>query len=152
MDGLGSLRLPQSANMDDSQVKILIRQALLYAAMSAFLLCVDIALLWILVQYFSWPYLLAASVSFSAGILVAYILSVTAVFKYRRLKNQPIEFASFAAVGIVGLAINAAAMSFGVGYLGEHYLTAKCGAACLTCVWNFTARRQLLFVPGRAAS
>ena len=80
------------------------------------------------------------------GILVGYIVSVAAVFKYRRFKNQSIEFASFAAVGIVGLAINATAMSFGVGYLGEHYLAAKCGAACLTFAWNFTARRQLLFV------
>ncbi|MEO7206143.1 MAG: GtrA family protein [Steroidobacteraceae bacterium] len=120
--------------------------------MSAFLLCVDIALLWTLVQCFFWSYLLAATVSFSAGVIGGYILSVTAVFKHRRLKNQPIEFASFAAVGIVGLAINAAAMSFGVGYFGEHYLAAKCGAACLTFVWSFAARRQLLFVPSRAAS
>jgi putative flippase GtrA len=152
MEGLEPLRLPQSANIGDSQMKILIRESLLYAAMSAFLLCIDIALLWILVQYFYWPYFFAAAMSFSAGILVGYIFSVTAVFQYRRLKNQPIEFASFAAVGIVGLAINAAAMSFGVGYLGEHYLAAKCGAACLTFVWNFTARRHLLFVPSRAAS
>lgn len=133
-------------------MKILIREALLYTAMSALLLCVDFALLWILVQYFSWPYLLAATVSFSAGILLGYFLSVTAVFKYRRLKNQPMEFAAFAGVGLVGLAINAAAMSFGVGYLGEHYLTAKCGAAILTFAWNFSARRQLLFVHSGAAS
>ena len=146
MDGLGSLRLPQGAGIGDSHVRILIREALLYAAMSGFLLCVDIALLWIMVQFFSWPYLLAATVSFSMGILVGYILCVTKVFKYRRFKNQPIELASFATVGIVGLAINTAAMSFGVSHLGEHYLTAKCGAACLTFAWNFAARRQLLFV------
>jgi putative flippase GtrA len=152
MDGLGSLRLPQSTSMGDAEVKMLIREALLYAAMSAFLLCVDIALLWILVQYFSWPYLLAATVSFAAGIMVGYILSVTAVFTNRRLRNQPIEFASFAAIGIVGLAINSVAMSLGVGYFGEHYLEAKCGAACLTFAWNFAARRQLLFVSSSAAS
>jgi putative flippase GtrA len=152
MVGVGSLRLPQSANVGDCPVKILIREAIRYAVMSAFMLCLDIAILWILVQYFSWPYLLAAMLSFSAGILVGYFVSVTAVFKYRRLKNQPLEFASFAAVGIVGLAINTAAMSFGVGYLGVHYLVAKCGAACLTFVWNFAARRQLLFVPRRPAS
>jgi putative flippase GtrA len=136
----------------DRQVKILIREALRYAVMSVFMLCLDIAILWILVQYFSWPYLLAASVSFSAGVLVGYFISVTAVFKYRKLKNQPLEFASFVAVGIVGLAINAAAMSFGGGYLGVHYLAAKCGASCLTFTWNFTARRQLLFTPRRPAS
>jgi putative flippase GtrA len=152
MDGLGPLRLPKSEKRDDAQVKTLLREALFYAAMSFVLLCVDIALLWILVQFFSWPYLVAATVSFSAGVIVGYILSVTAVFRYRRLKNQPIEFASFAAVGIVGLAINAAAMYFGVGYLGEHYLAAKCSAACLTFGWNFLARRQLLFVPSRVAS
>lgn len=75
MDGLGSLRLPQSTNMGDRQVKILIREALPHAA-----------------------------------------------------------------------------MCFGGGYLGEHYLAANCGAACLTSVWNFVARRQLLFVPSRAIS
>lgn len=84
--------------MDGSPVTFLIREALLYAVMSAFLLCVDVALLWILVHFFSWPYLRAAT------------------------------------------------MSFGVGYFGEHHLTAKRGAAFLTFVWNFAARRQLLFV------
>lgn len=133
-------------------MRSLIREALLYGAMSAFLLCVDMAILWILVQFFSWPYLLAATASFSVGVFVGYMLSVTAVFKFRRLKNKPIELGSFVAVGIVGLAINAAALSFGVGFLGEHYLVAKCGAACLTFAWNFAARRQLLFVPRRAAS
>lgn len=133
-------------------MKTLIKEIVLYAGMSAFLLCIDIALLWIFVQYLSLPYLLAATVSFSAGILLGYMLSVTTVFKYRRLKDHPVEFASYAAVGAVGLAINAAAMSFSVGYLGQHYLAAKCGAACLTFVWNFAARRQLLFVPARAVS
>ena len=133
-------------------MRILIREALLYATMSALLLSVDIGFLWMLVQYLSWPYLLAATVSFSVGTLVGYLLSITAVFNYRRLKSQPIEFAGFAAIGIIGLAINAAAISFGVGFLGQHYLVAKCGAACLTFVWNFAARRQLLFVPSRAVS
>ncbi len=133
-------------------MKALIREAYLYAAMSGFLLCVDVASLWTLVQYFSLPYLPAATISYSIGLLVGYVLSVTAVFKYRRLKSQPLEFVGFAMVGVIGLAINAAAMAFGVGYLGEHYLTAKCGAAALTFVWNFSVRRQLLFALPRAST
>ena len=136
--------------MGIGQLKSLIREALLYTAVSAFLLCVDIAILWTLVQYFSLSYLLATTVSYSAGMCLGYVLSITAVFKYRRLKSQPIEFAGFTGVGVVGLAINAAAMPFGVGYLGEHFLTAKCGAAFLTFALNFLARRQLLFVRPRA--
>lgn len=132
-------------------MKMMIREAMLYLPISGVLLCLDIAILWILVQYLSWHYLAAAIASFSVGTLAGYLLSITVVFRYRRLRNQPIEFASFAAIGMVGLAINTAANGIGVGYLGLHYLVAKCGAACLTFTWNFAARRQLLFVPRRVA-
>jgi hypothetical protein len=133
-------------------MKILVREALLYTAMSAFLLCVDISALWILAEYFSWPYLLEVTVSFSAAILIGYILPISTLSQYRRLNNPPIEFASFGAVRIVGLAINAAAQSFRVGFFGIHYLAAKCRAASLTSVWDLARRRQLLFVPGSSAS
>ena len=93
----------------------------------------------------------AASASFLVGLLVGYVLSVTLVFKYRRLTDRRIEFASFAAIGVVGLGINAAAMAVGVRTLGLHYLVAKCGAAAFTFAWNFVARRQFLFVKRRAA-
>jgi putative flippase GtrA len=131
-------------------MNIVIKEALGYAAVSACALLVDIAILFILVHYLSWWYLAAAMTSFSAGLLVGYVLCVTTVFKYRRLKDQRLEFGSFAAIGAVGLAINAAVISFGVIYLGLHYLIAKCSAAGFTFMWNFVARRQLLFVQRRA--
>jgi putative flippase GtrA len=131
-------------------MRIVIQEALRYAAVSACAFFVDITILFILVHYFSWWYLSAATASFLAGLLVGYALAVTLVFKYRRLKDRRLEFASFAAIGAVGIAINAAAISFGVKYLGLHYLIAKGGAAGFTVVWNFVARRQLLFVQRRA--
>jgi putative flippase GtrA len=131
-------------------MRMVIQEALRYAAVSTCGLTVDITILFILVHYFSWWYLAAATASFLAGLVVGYALSVTLVFKYRRLKDRRVEFASFAAIGAVGIAINAVAISFGVKYLGLHYLIAKCGAAGFTFVWNFVARRQLLFVRRRA--
>jgi putative flippase GtrA len=131
-------------------VKILIQEALGYTALSAIALCVDVAILWILVRYFSWPYLVAATVSYSVGLLLGYVFSVRLVFSYRRLKGQPLEFSCFAAIGLVGLAINASTMFFGVRFLTASYLLVKCGAAGLTFAWNFAARRQLLFVQRRA--
>jgi putative flippase GtrA len=128
-------------------MRIVIREAVGYAAVSACALAVDITILFVLVHYFSWWYLAAASTSFLAGLLVGYVLSVTLVFKYRRLKDQRLELASFTAIGAVGLAINATAMSFGVKSLGLHYLAAKCGSAGFTFLWNFVARRQFLFFP-----
>jgi putative flippase GtrA len=131
-------------------MKSVIKEILGYTAVSACALLVDISILWILVHYFSWGYLAAATTSFLAGLLIGYALSVTLVFKYRRLKDPRVEFASFAGIGAVGVAINAAAISFGVKYLGLHYLVSKCGAAGFTFTWNYLARRQLLFVRRRS--
>jgi putative flippase GtrA len=131
-------------------MRTVIQEAVGYTAVSACALCADVAILYALVHYFSWWYLAAATTSFLVGLLLGYALSVALVFKYRRLKDRRLEFASFAAIGLVGVAINAAAMAFGVKYLGLHYLVAKCGASGFTFLWNFTARRQLLFVRRRS--
>jgi putative flippase GtrA len=150
MEGLVPLRLPEGSIGAVGNMKTVIQEAVGYGAVSACALCADLAILYVLVHYFSWWYLAAATASFSVGLLLGYALSVTLVFKYRRLKDQRLEFASFAAIGGVGVAINAAAMALGVKYLGLHYLVAKCGAAGFTFLWNFAARRQFLFVRHRA--
>jgi putative flippase GtrA len=127
-------------------MKIFVQEALRYTAVSVLGFALDITLLWILVHFYSWWYLTAATVSFSAGLLVGYALCVTLVFKYRRINDPRFEFAGFAAIGGIGVVVNAAAMSFGVKILGLNYLIAKCGASGCTFLWNFLARRQLLFV------
>jgi len=130
-------------------MKTVVQEAIRYAAVSACALIIDITVLFILVDYFSWWYVAAATASFLVGLIVGYVLSVTLVFKYRRLEDPRLEFASFAGIGLVGVVINAALMFFGVKTLGLHYLIAKCGAASFTFVWNFVARRQFLFVQRR---
>ena len=123
-----------------------VREALRYFLVSGFAFLLDIGVLWILVQYFSWWYLAAATVSFLSGIVLGYVLSIRMVFSYRRLKDQRIEFLSFAAIGGVGLAINAAVMFVAVKYFGIYYLLAKFVAAGFTFMFNFFVRRQMLFV------
>jgi putative flippase GtrA len=132
-------------------MKTVVREATRYATVSVCAFIIDLTVLFALVHYLSWWYVAAATASFLVGLLVAYVLSVTRVFAYRQLQDSRVEFASFAGIGVVGVGINAAVMSFGVKVLGVHYLLAKCGAAAFTFVWNFAARRQLLFVRRRPA-
>lgn len=122
------------------------RDGLRYVLASGCALFVDMGVLWVLVQYFSWWYLAAATASFLCGMVVVYLLSITMVFDHRRLSDQRIEFLSFAAIGGVGLAINAGVIFIAVRYVGLHYLVAKCIAAAFTFAFNFFARRQFLFV------
>lgn len=132
-------------------MNLLFREALGYAAASACALAVDVAILWTLVHFFAWGYLAAATVSFLAGACVAYGLSVTLVFKRRRLRDRRAEFAGFVMIGAVGVAINAGVIYFAVRYLGLHYLIAKGIAAGFTFTCNFLARRQILFVQHSSA-
>ncbi|HME38527.1 MAG TPA: GtrA family protein [Steroidobacteraceae bacterium] len=127
-------------------MKIFFREAFGYAVVSGISLIVDLTLLWILVHYCGWWYLAAGTASFLAGLAVTYALSVTWVFEYRRLEDPRLEFASFAAIGALGLVINLAVLKVAVRYLGLHYLIAKCAAAGCTFTWNFASRRQWLFV------
>jgi putative flippase GtrA len=131
-------------------VRTFFGEVLGYLAASGCALACDITMLWILVQYFRWDSPYAACVSFTGGVVVAYALSVVLVFRERRLESRSLEFAGFAGLGVVGLAINAVIMWVAVRYLGLFYLAAKCIAALFTFSFNFMSRRQLLFVRRRS--
>jgi putative flippase GtrA len=121
-----------------------------YAVVSLIALAVDIAVLYVFVNLAGWHYLAASVPAFAAGAAVAYLLSVRLVFRFRRLRNPSMEFASFVALGLAGLLVNAAALSVAIGAAGLGLITAKVLAAGCTFVTNFTLRRQFLFVPPKA--
>jgi putative flippase GtrA len=126
-------------------MKILLKEAFGYAAASGCALLIDIAVLWGLVHFLSVGYLTAATISFLAGAVVAYQLSVKIAFKRHRLRIRELEFIYFVAIGGIGLVVNAIVIFFAVAYLGLHYLAAKCLAAGFTFSCNFILRRQILF-------
>lgn len=127
----------------------LVREVSTYAAASLIAFSCDFGLLALLVQVVGWHYLVAAILSFTAGAIVAYIISVRYVFRFRRLDDWRAEFAGFATIGAVGLLINVALLTAGVELLGMHVLVAKIGAAGVTFFINYIARRLLLFTPFR---
>lgn len=106
---------------------------------------VDFALLYLLTEFAGLYYLFSASVAFMAGIAVNYALSVIWVFDVRSVNNRVHEFAIFTIVGIVGLGLNTALMWFFTELAGFHYLGSKVVAAATIFVFNFGARKAMLF-------
>jgi putative flippase GtrA len=123
-----------------------IREVFGYTAASICALIADMAILWLLVHFLGIEYLVAATISFLAGAVVAYELSVKLAFKHHRMQDRRAELVAFVIIGGAGLAINAAVIFVAVDYFGLHYLLAKCVAAGFTFTCNFAARRQILFV------
>lgn len=129
----------------------LLQEVLGYGLVSAVALAVDMSLLGALVNGIGMHYLPASALAFSGGAVVAYMLSTRFVFRFRHVHNRGWEFASFVALGLAGLLVNAAALSVAIGAAGLGLITAKLLAAVCTFATNFTLRRQLLFAPPRTS-
>jgi putative flippase GtrA len=99
-------------------------------------------------------YLVSAAVGFSAGLVLNYVLSIAFVFRERRLAGRRMmEFAGFLLIGLAGLALNEVLMKIFVESAGMGYALAKIPATGVGFVFNFGARRALLFTKaGRAPS
>ena len=120
-------------------------QLLRYGFVGGAAFLVDFGALWALTALAGLHYLASAALAFCAGLAVNYLLSVRWVFARRRLRNRAHELAVFAAVGVAGVGINELVMWLLTGVLGVHYLGSKMAAAVVVFVWNFAARKRLVF-------
>lgn len=121
-----------------------------YGLVSAAALVVDAGLLGLLHFGLGLHYLLAASLSFIAGGVVAYVLSIRFVFRHRRRDSHAVDAPLFIGLGLVGLAVNTIVMLIVVGRLAAPVLAGKICAAGATFFVNYFLRRTLLFSPGRS--
>ena len=123
----------------------LLVQFVRYFFVGGFDFVVDFGLLYILTEYAGLHYLLSATLSFISGLLVNYIISCIWVFSTSKFKNRLVEFLFFAAIGVVGLLLNDALIWLFTDCIGTHYMFSKIVAAAIVYLWNFFARKYLVF-------
>ena len=75
-------------------MKQLLREFSGYGVASAAALSVDMGLLWVLVHV-GIQYIAASIVSFTAGAVMAYWLSITLAFRRHRMQDRRVEFLGF---------------------------------------------------------
>ena len=120
-----------------------------YFLVSAVTLALDLAIYWTLIEVAKVYYLAANLVSVSVGLVANYALSVAFVFSQRRLTSRRVEFAGFVAIGVAGLAVNEAGVAVLVGGFHLSRVLGKIGAAGVSFMFNFLARRTLLFTAAK---
>ncbi len=116
-----------------------------YFGVSVVALAVDFGLLVTLTELFGVHYLLSGGAAFLAGAGTAYIGSVRWAFAHRRLANPGREMALFALIGVGGLGVNEVMLWSLTDLLAFHYTVSKLGAAGAGFLFNFGARKYLLF-------
>lgn len=128
--------------------KSLAGQFLRYLVTGGLAFVVDFGLFALCLYTFGWHYLLANLVGLVAGLVLNYAMSIVWVFTACRRtleKQKTVEFFLFTLVGIAGVGINESLMYLMVHGLSLNEMMSKVVAAVLVLMWNFGARKLLLF-------
>lgn len=120
-------------------------QFIRYGFVSVVALAVDFGGMVLLVELLSMHYLIAATISFTAGLVVNYLLSRAWVFAERKYDSNVKEFLLFAGIGVIGLALNNVILWLAVDKIGIFYMYSKIIATILVFFWNFGLRKMLVF-------
>lgn len=106
---------------------------------------VDAGGLYVLTEYAGMYYLLSATISFIAGLVVNYLLSTSWIFRKSKLASRWTEFIIYSAIGVVGLGMNALFLYVFTDWLHIYYMLSKIITAAMVMLWNFFARKIVLF-------
>ena len=120
-------------------------QLLRYSVVGGIAFVADFSVLYLATSILGLHYLLGAAGGFVVGMGINYVLSIAWVFDKRRVGSVGLELQIFAAIGVAGLLINELLMWMLTGGLGVHYLRSKLIAAVVVYLWNFVARKVVLF-------
>jgi putative flippase GtrA len=116
-----------------------------YAIVGGVAFLVNLAALWFFTEELGMHYLLSGALGFVLGLITNYMLSTVWVFSQHRIANKGAEFGIFLIIGVIGLGFNEIFLWFFTDIAHIHYLISQIITAALVLIWNFVARRKLLF-------
>ena len=102
----------------------------------------DALSLW-LISLFS-HYLVAAAAAFIIGLIVNFTLSKLFVFTDNK-HNKVAEFITYGLIGLVGLGLTELLMYLFTEKAGLYFMLSKIITAGIVLVWNFAARKIILY-------
>jgi len=124
--------------------KRLAREVVRYAIVSVIALGCDVALLALLASS-GVAHVPASMIGYTAGLCVHYALATRFVFRHRLYSSRAkVEFAIYAAIGLVGLVLTAAVVRAGDA-LAAPLAVSKAVAVIVSFVAQYVLRRFILF-------
>ncbi len=104
----------------------------------------DISILFILTEYVNLYYLVSATLSFVIGGIVNYVLSKIWIFTKNKYQASK-EILFFFIIGFIGLLFNGIVLWILTTTFNLWYILSKIIAIFIVFLWNFLARKYLLF-------
>ncbi len=121
----------------------MILQLIKFAVVGVIAAVVDVGVLVALKELLHIDVLVASALSFTASVVVNYILSMSFVFKSKN-QSKLREFVLFVLLSIGGLCLNQFILWVGVSFTKIYYLVIKFLAMVIVPVYNFVTRKIFL--------
>ena len=106
---------------------------------------VDVSILYVLTEFAHIHYMISSTISFTVGLIISYLISILWVFDEKRIEKKTVELTVFAAIGGVGLVLTSSFMWLFTSILLLHYLFSKILTTAIVFLWNFLAKKRILF-------
>lgn len=117
-----------------------------YAFVGGWATLADWGVLYFLTEMCKIYYQLSGIVAFFMGLTVNFLLSKKFVFSAEKKQHSSsTEFAVYAIIGLIGLVITMLIMFVLTEKVGFHYMISKIIATGAVLVWNFAARKIVLY-------
>lgn len=126
----------------------LLGQFLRYLVTGGLAFVADFGLFALCLYVFEWHYLVANLVGLVVGLVINYAISIAWVFsacKRTLEKKKSMEFGIFAIIGVAGVGLNQLCMFLMIGKWEWQEMLSKVIAAAIVLMWNFLARKLILF-------
>ncbi len=121
-----------------------VRLFVLYVIYAGLATVVDVGLLWVFTALLGIYYLLSAALSYCAGMLTNFLLNK--FFNFRNRSQQlAAQFGVFAAVALVGLALNQLVIFSLVEWFHIWYIGAKLVSVVIVALWSFWGHKHFTF-------
>lgn len=135
------------ARLDGFRLSLVRAEFFRYFFVSLVAFCADYSLFCGALRVLGFGWALSASIGFIFGVVVAYILSVFWVFRFRVYEsNYAKEFLGFFLIGVLGLLVTQASLGVGIYEVGLTPEHSRLLAAGITFAFNFIVRKIFLFV------
>lgn len=116
-----------------------------FALTGAFCAVIELGLFTLLVENFTDKYIYTFNaLAFSVAVVINYIISRSWIFETGK-HSTTVEFIAFILVAVVALGFNQLILYIGITYLFLHYFIAKVLSIFIVMVWNFLAKKFLVF-------
>ena len=115
-----------------------------YFFVGGFAFVIDFGLLYVFTSRLGVNYLISAAIGFIAGLIVNYIISKAWVFSQSKYSDTK-AFLLFSLIGLIGLGLNEVIMFVCTGLIGFWYILSKVISTGIVFVFNFVARKLLIF-------